>query len=235
VAIERRAAAPTVDLSLFRVPAFSGANVAILIFNLGTFGVFLYTSLYFQHVLGYTPVKAGAALLPWILVLIVVGPFTGKLTERVTPRLLIAGGLTVMAIGLALLTGIDEHSRYIDLLPGLVIGGLGGALTIPLNGVAVGAAPVEKSGVASGVFNTARETGGSLGIAVIGAVLATAQQHSATEGAAHAFATGYARGLTVAAALALVAAAVALLTLRPPLPKPKVRRAPLVPAVGEIG
>ena len=58
-----------------------------MIFNLGTFGVFLYTSLYFQHVLGYSPVKAGAALLPWILVLIVVGPFTGKLAERLTPRL----------------------------------------------------------------------------------------------------------------------------------------------------
>ena len=97
VAIERRAAAPTVDLALFRIPAFSGANVAIMIFNLGTFGVFLYTSLYFQHVLGYSPVKAGAALLPWILVLIVVGPFTGKLTDRLTPRLIIAGGLTVMA------------------------------------------------------------------------------------------------------------------------------------------
>src|SRR4029078_1006482 len=78
VAIERRAAAPTVDLSLFRIPAFSGANVAIMIFNLGTFGVFLYTSLYFQHVLGYSPLKAGAALLPWILVLIVVGPFLAE-------------------------------------------------------------------------------------------------------------------------------------------------------------
>jgi len=76
------------------------------------------TSLYFQNVLGYSPVKAGAALLPWILVLIVVGPLTGKLAERLTPRLLVAGGLTVMAAGLALLTGIEEHSRYIDLLPG---------------------------------------------------------------------------------------------------------------------
>jgi EmrB/QacA subfamily drug resistance transporter len=234
VAIERRAAAPTVDLSLFRTPAFSGANIAILIFNLGTFGVFLYTSLYFQNVLGYSPVKAGAALLPWILVLIVVGPLTGKLAERLTPPLLVAGGLTVMAAGLALLTGIDEHSRYIDLLPGLIIGGLGGALTIPLNGIAVGAAPVEKSGVASGVFNTARETGGSLGIAIIGAVLA-AQQHSTTQGAAHAFASGYARGLAVAACLALIAAVVALLTLGQPRTTRTVRHAPLMPAVGEMG
>ena len=95
----------------FRRPAFSGANVAILTFNLGTFGVFLYTSLFFQNVLGYSPVKAGSALLPWILVLIILGPLTGTLAERVTPRWLIAGGLLVMACGLALLTGINDAQR----------------------------------------------------------------------------------------------------------------------------
>jgi EmrB/QacA subfamily drug resistance transporter len=126
VAIERRAAAPTVDLSLFRRPAFSGANIAILVFNLGTFGVFLFTSLYFQNVLGYSPVTAGSALLPWILMLLIIGPFTGKLAEGIAPRHLIAGGLAVMAGGLLLLTGIDEHSTYRDLLPGLILGGLGG-------------------------------------------------------------------------------------------------------------
>ena len=179
IAIERRAAAPTIDLSLFRRAAFSGANIAILIFNLGTFGVFLYTSLYFQNVLAYSPVKAGTALLPWILVLLLLGPLTGKLADTSEPRHLIAGGLAVMATGLFLLTGIDEHSAYRDLLPGLILGGLGGALTIPLNGVAIGAAPVEKSGVASGIFNTARESGGALGIAVIGAVAAGGSRSAA--------------------------------------------------------
>ena len=208
VIAERRSAAPAVDLRLFRRPAFSGANVAILTFNLGTFGVFLYTSLYFQNVLGYSPLKAGSALLPWILVLIVLGPFTGVLAERVTPRWLIAGGLLVMAGGLALLTGIDEHSTYTDLLPGLVLGGVGGALTIPLSGVALAAAPVDNSGVASGVFNTAREAGGALGIAIIGAVVTAGGQTGP-----HAFAVGYGHGLTVAALLALAAAVVAVCTL----------------------
>lgn len=215
VLIERRASAPTVDLSLFRLRAFNGATVAILVFNLGTFGVFLYTSLYFQQVLDYSPVTAGAALLPWIVMLIVIGPFSGKLSERIAPRLLVSGGLVVMAAGLLLLTGIDDHSSYADLLPGLLIGGIGGALTIPLNAVAIGAVPVEKSGVASGIFNTARETGGSLGIAVIGAVLAAAQRDSLADGAnaAHAFAAGYTDGILVAAGLALIAALIALLTL----------------------
>jgi EmrB/QacA subfamily drug resistance transporter len=218
VLIERRADAPTVDLSLFRRRAFSGANVAILVFNLGTFGVFLYTSLYFQRVLGQSPVTAGVALLPWIAMLIVIGPFTGKLSERISARTLVVGGLTVMATGLLMLTGINERSSYTDLLPGLLIGGLGGALTIPLNAVAINAIPVEKSGIASGIFNTARETGGALGIAIIGAVLAGGQQHALAKGgsAAQAFAAGYTDGITVAAGLALVAALVAVLTLRAP-------------------
>jgi predicted MFS family arabinose efflux permease len=182
--------------------------VAIPTFNLGTFGVFLYTSLYFQNMLGYSPLKAGSALLPWILVLIVLGPFTGTLAERLTPRWLIAGGLLVMACGLALLTGIDEHSAYVDLLPGLVLGGIGGALTIPLSGVAIAAAPVEKSGVASGVFNTAREAGGALGITIIGAVVASGG-HAGVD----AFVAGYSRGIAVAAVLAVAAAIVAALTL----------------------
>ena len=220
IAIERRAAAPSIDLSLFRRAAFSGANIAILIFNLGTFGVFLYTSLYFQNVLGYSPVKAGTALLPWILMLLLLGPLTGKLADTLQPRHLIAGGLTVMAAGLFLLTGLDEHSAYRDLLPGLILGGLGGALTIPLNGVAIGAAPVEKSGVASGIFNTAREAGGALGIAVIGAVVAGAHDHAAAGGVAHAFAAGYARGLAVAAVLALLTAMTVLVTIREPRPAP---------------
>jgi MFS family permease len=189
--------------------------------------------LYFQNVLGQTPVQAGAALLPWILMLLLIGPFTGKLTQRVAPRLVIAGGLAVMGAGLLLLTGIDEHSTYTDLLPGLVLGGIGGALTIPLSDVAIGAAPVEKAGVASGVFNTAREAGGSLGIAVIGAVLSSAQHHTAAGGPAHAFAAGYAHGLLVAAALALVSAVVAVVTLREPRRDASSQLAPSVAATAE--
>lgn len=214
--VERRARAPMIDLALFRSTTFTGTNLVNLIVTLGTFGVFLYTSLFFQSVLGYSPASAGAALLPWIGTFLIVSPFTGKLAQRIPARWLITAGLVTMSLGLFLLSALDEHSTVINLLPGLLLGGLGGALTVPLANVAITTVPVEKAGVASGVFNTFRETGGSLGIAIIGAVFLAAQHHATAIGAspAHAFASGYGHGLAIAALLAVIGAAVAAVTIR---------------------
>jgi EmrB/QacA subfamily drug resistance transporter len=217
--VERRVRAPLVDLALFRNSTFTGVNLVQLIVTAGTFGVFLYTSLFFQRVLGYSPSRAGTALLPWIVTFLVIAPLTGKLAERFPTHRVIAAGLVIMGAGLLLLSGLDEHTTLAGLLPGLVLGGLGGALTVPLAGVAIEAASVERAGVASGVFNTFRETGGSLGIAVIGAVVLAGQHHADADGSpsAHAFAVGYGSGLGVAALLAFAGAVIALLTIgRPP-------------------
>ena len=216
---ERRARAPMLDLSLFRNPTFTGANLVGLIVTAGTFGVFLYTSLFFQDVLGYSPAHAGTALLPWIGIYLLIAPLTGKLLARFPARRVIVTGLAIMAAGLWLLSGLDEHSTLAELLPGLLLGGLGGALTVPLTDVAIGAAPIEKAGVASGVINTFRETGGSLGIAIIGAVFLAAQQHAGARGATppHAFAAGYGHGLAAAAILTAVGCALAMLTITRPV------------------
>lgn len=117
--------------------------------------------------------------------------------------------------GLLKLSGLDDHTTVAGLLPGLVLGGLGGALTVPLAGVVIGALPDERAGVVSGVFNAFRETGGSLGIAVIGAVFLAAQHHAGATGAtpAHAFAAGYGNGLRVAALLAFAGAIIAVLLI----------------------
>ena len=172
-----------------------------------------------------------AALLPWIGTFLIVAPLTGKLAERIPTRWLITGGLVTMAAGLVLLSGLDERSALIDLPPGLLLGGLGGGLTVPLANAALGAAPVEKAGVASGVFNTFRETGGALGIAIIGAVF-LATQHAATAhgaGPAHAFASGYGHGLAVAAILTVIAAGVAALTIGRQRRDPRANVAPPAP------
>jgi predicted MFS family arabinose efflux permease len=119
VEVERRADAPLLDLALFRSARFTSVNVVQLIVTAGTFGVFLYTSLFFQDVLGYSPARAGTALLPWIGTFLVVAPLTGRLTERISVRWVVSAGLVTMGGGLLLLSGLDEHSTLVELLPGL--------------------------------------------------------------------------------------------------------------------
>jgi EmrB/QacA subfamily drug resistance transporter len=217
VLVERRVRQPLVDPTLFQSRAFTGANVVALIVNLAAFGVFLFTSLFLQNVLGHSPVRAGAALLPWVAMLLAVAPITGNLAQRIPARHLVAAGLALLGTGLLLLAGVDEHSGYLALLPGLLVGGLGAALTIPVSAIALTAVDVDRAGIASGVLNTARETGGSLGIALTGAVLAYGQHHALDRGdsALHAFATGYSDGLVVAGVITVAAAALALAALRP--------------------
>jgi EmrB/QacA subfamily drug resistance transporter len=217
VLVERRAAAPMVDLSLFRIPAFSGANMLIGVVTLATFGVLFYTSLYLQEVLGFSAVRTGATFLPWVGLIILLAPLGGRLAELVPVHLLVSAGVALMGVALILFAGLDEHSRFTDMLPALLIGGLGGSLTTQLSTVVINSVPVAKSGVASGIHNTFRETGGALGIAIIGAVFASGRSHALAGGAtgAHAFVAGYSSGLTLGGLLAIGAAAVAAYALRP--------------------
>jgi EmrB/QacA subfamily drug resistance transporter len=213
--VERRAAAPMVDLSLFRIPAFTGANVLVMVVNLGTFGVLFYTSLYLQEVLGFSAVAAGATFLPWVGLIILLAPLGGRLAARVPVRTLVSVGVALMGLALLLFSGLDEHSTFADMLPPLLLGGLGGALTTQISSVVIGSVPASKAGVASGIHNTFRETGGALGIAVIGAVFAAGRSDAlaGASSAAHAFVSGYADGLRVAGLLSIAAAVIALLTL----------------------
>ena len=226
VAVERRAPAPMIDLSMFRSREFTVANVIVMVANLATFGVLLYTSLYLQDVVHESPVAAGAALLPWVLMIIVLAPLGGRLAARIPANVLVAAGMALMGVALLLFAGLGEHSTFLERLPALTVGGIGGALTIGLSNLAISAVPVERAGVASAVHNAFRETGGSFGIAIIGAVFAAAQSHALAAGStpAHAFVNGYSSGLTVGAMIVFGAAVLAFTTLRSPA------RAPLAPA-----
>jgi EmrB/QacA subfamily drug resistance transporter len=214
--IERRVESPMVDLSLFRIGAFSGANVVIMVVNLATFGVLLYLSLYLQGVVHYSPVRAGATLLPWIAMVIVLAPFGARFAERVQVRWLVSIGLVLMGIAMLLFAGLGEHTTFVATLPALLLGGIGGALTTPLSNVVIGAVPTAQAGVASGIHNTFRETGGSFGVAVIGAVFAAAQSHALAHGSSGtaAFVSGYSTGLRVAALIVFAGAALAAVMLR---------------------
>lgn len=214
--VEGRARAPMVDLSLFRNATFTGANVVMAVVNLALFGVLLYTSLYLQEVLHYSPVRAGATLIPWVGVIVLLAPFGGKLAERIPVRWLVSTGVVLVGLALLLFSNIGEHATFVEMLPALLVGGIGGSLTTPLTAAALGAVRTEQAGVAAGIHNTFRETGGAIGVALMGAVFVAAQSSSLAGGssAAHAFVAGYSDALRIGAAVTFAVAIVAVKTLR---------------------
>ncbi|TQM37827.1 MFS transporter [Pseudonocardia cypriaca] len=167
---ERRASAPMLPLDLLRRPAFVGPNVAAGAMNLVLNGMLFVTTLFLQGVQHRGPVAAGVALLPMFLPLAFLAPLAGRLTARFGPRPPLLGGALVAALGAAGFALFEPDSGYLALLPAFLGIGIGaGLFTAPVVAAAMAAVP-ERSGLASGINNTARQTGTALGIAVFGAV-----------------------------------------------------------------
>jgi EmrB/QacA subfamily drug resistance transporter len=173
VQLERHQRLPMLDLSLFRNGTFVGANLAVLLVALAMFGVFFFISLYMQGVLGYSAVKAGAAFLPLTILIILVAPIAGRSSDRFGSRWLMTGGMLLIAVQLLYLSRLSVDETYWQILPAMILGGFGMALVMtPSAAAAIRALPVDKSGVGSAVLNAFRQVGGSLGIALIGAIMA---------------------------------------------------------------
>jgi len=219
ILLELHQRAPMLDLSLFRSATFAGANVVALLVGLAMFGVFFFMSLYMQNVLGYTPVRAGASFLPMTVLIIIVAPIAGRVSDRIGPRWLIATGMALVSGALLIFAQLEVDSSWWHLLPGMMIGGFGMAITMtPMTAAAVGAVPVAKAGVGSGVLNTFRQVGLALGIAVMGAILAASQSDALANGSApnEAFVAGLQDAMYVGAAFALSAAVIGALTISRP-------------------
>ena len=212
VVIERRRRAPMLDLSLFRSGTYAGANIAMLLVALSMFGVFFFVSLYMQNVLGYSAVQAGAAFLPMTILIILVAPVAGKASDKFGSRWLMTIGMVLIGVQLLYLSQLGADSTFWNLLPGFLIGGLGMAITMtPTAAAATRAVPVEKSGVGSAVLNAMRQVGGSVGIALMGAIVAAeASGRPGLEG----FMAGFERSLLVAAGIAFAGAVVAFALVR---------------------
>jgi EmrB/QacA subfamily drug resistance transporter len=217
VLLELRQRRPMLDLTLFRNATFSGANVAMLLVALAMFGVFFYVSLYVQQILGYSPVEAGASFLPATILIAVLAPFVGRVVDRVGSRWLTSSGMVLLALSLVLFARLGTGSSYWEILPGLVVMGVGMALTMtPTTAAAMGSVPRDQAGVGSAVLNSMRQVGGSLGIAITGAIVAHVTSTSLAAGDTQpvAFVHGFQRGLEVAAAIALAGAVVAVVSMR---------------------
>jgi EmrB/QacA subfamily drug resistance transporter len=216
VVLESRQRLPMLDLALFKDPTFSGANVTMLLVTLAMFGIFFYNSLFIQNVLHYSAIQTGAIFLPMTVLIILIAPRAGKLTDAIGARWLMGGGLTLVAASLVVFAQLDQSSTFWNILPGLIVGGIGMALVMtPATAAAMGSVPVDKAGVGSAVLNSSRQVGGSLGIAVMGAIVA-GQVHVARTSPQFVdqFVSGYHRALYVAALIALAGAGVAVATVR---------------------
>jgi predicted MFS family arabinose efflux permease len=113
------------DLSLFRNPTFSGANATMGLLGLAMFGIFFYNSLFLQNILGYSAIETGATFLPLTLLIMLVAPAAGKLSDRIGPRWLMGAGMTLLTGSLLLFGTLDAQSSFWDILPGLLVAAWG--------------------------------------------------------------------------------------------------------------
>jgi EmrB/QacA subfamily drug resistance transporter len=171
IAIESRVGEPMLPLGLFRIPSFTGVQLAAFAVSASLFSLFLYLTLYLQNYLGYTPFQAGLRYLPITLLVFVFSALAGGLIGRVSSRVLMSFGLVMTGTGLLLMSGIDVGSGWTTLLGGFLIAGAGvGLLNPAIADVAVSVVPKERSGMAAGINDTFRQVGVAVGIAVWGAV-----------------------------------------------------------------
>jgi EmrB/QacA subfamily drug resistance transporter len=172
--VERLSRKPMFDLSLFRVPTFSGGSVAAFGINGCVYAMLLYIVLYLQDLLGYSALQTGLRLLIMSAVTLPAAIASGRLSSRVPVRLLIGTGLALSGAGLLLMAGLAADSNWTHLIPGLVVAGVGSGLVNPaLASTAVGVVPHRAAGMASGINTTFRQVGVATGIAVFGTLFAT--------------------------------------------------------------
>jgi EmrB/QacA subfamily drug resistance transporter len=202
--IERRSASPLVRLSIFREKALAVGDLTILLLMASMISFFFFASLYLQDTLGYGPLKTGLAFLPITLIIIVVAGAAQNVVGRIGVRAMGVMGMTLAAVGMALLINVPEHGSYITnlLLPFIPFAVGAGFAFVALTMLGTAGVGPEDAGLAGGLYNTSQQVGGALGLAVLSSIATGA---STTMGGYHiAFAGG---------AIMLAAGAVLLLVL----------------------
>src|SRR5215218_8806523 len=213
-ALERHTARPLLRVERLADRAVGGGFALMLAASAILFGTFLLLSLYMQDVLGTGPLETGLAFLPLALAAGAGAHVGSQLISLGGVRVPMAGSFAVSAAGLLLLSGADPDGSYLtDVLPGMLIAGLGLGVVLVAVAVAVlTGARDEESGMLSGLNTTGHEIGGSLGVAVL-VTIATAAIGAAPASGTAAFATGIGDAFMAAAGLAIAASLVALIVL----------------------
>jgi EmrB/QacA subfamily drug resistance transporter len=172
VLIEQRSAEPLVRLSIFRVRSLTTANLAMFLAFSGMFAMFFFNTQYIQDVLGFGPLKAGVAFLPFTAGIMVSAGLASTFAPRIGVKPVAAAGMVLTILGLLLFARMPLDGSYAsDVLPGMLLASLGmGAIFMPLTLVATTGLKNEDQGLASGLFNTSQQVGGALGLAVLSTI-----------------------------------------------------------------
>lgn len=205
---ERRARAPMLPMRFFRLRAFATANPANFSVFASLYGTLFFLAQYFQTALGEGPLGAGLRLMPWTATLMVCAPIAGRLADRYGERTFVVIGLLLQSIAAGWIAAVaDTDTAYLELLPALVVGGVGLTMAMPAAQKAVvGAVQPHEIGQASGAFMMLRILGGVFGVAVAVAVFSGVGGYaSAAE-----FSAGFTGAMTVVAAFAIIGMLVAL-------------------------
>jgi EmrB/QacA subfamily drug resistance transporter len=214
IASQARSETTMIDLSLFKRPAFVGAQITAFAISSSMFAMFLYLTLYLQDALHLSPLQTGVRFLPLSAISFFAAPLAGRLSSSVPVRALLGFGLALNAIAMWSMSHVATDSHWTVLLPGFLIGGIGiGFVNAPLATTAIGTVRVERAGMASGINNTFRQIGIATGIAALGAIFeatAGSQQHATPAEFVH----GLHVILLVGAGVAAVGAVLALLLVR---------------------
>jgi EmrB/QacA subfamily drug resistance transporter len=243
VAVELTRRDPMLDLSLLRNPSFSTLLLAGGLMTASAWAAMTYESLWLQSLLGLTPIKAGLVMLPSALMAFIVSAGLGRHMHRLSPRLLIGGGLLIIAAGDSAQAFIRSGTGWWVIIPGVAILGAGAGLVLPpFSSTAMALVPRERAGMAAGAATTFRQLGYAFGIAVLGEVFSGGLTRVAGSGIApalsgggadavlarhprlsqpvhEAFAAGLDQTLLVAAALGIVAALLVFALVRTPHPE----------------
>jgi EmrB/QacA subfamily drug resistance transporter len=203
--VERRVKEPMLPLEFFRNRGFAATQAGTFAISASFFAVFIYTTLYLQNILGLSAIQTGLVYMPGTVIMFFVSGASAQLGEKVSPRLMISGGLVLIAVGMLAMTVAGVNSSWVIILPGEIIALIGTGLFNPaMSGVAMGSLPQRHSGLAAGAYDTFRQAGMAVGIAALGALIPASA--ALGHGNPHAYVDGMREALVAGAALALLGA-----------------------------
>ena len=203
---------PLVPFRIFRSRSLAMANLTMFLVGGAFFAMWYFLTFYYQHILGYGPVKAGFAFLPMAVAIIVGAQISSRILARTGARPLLLTGATFATLGFLWISLIQPHSSYLGaiVVPSVICAFAMGLLFTPLATTATAGVDRAEAGLASGVLNTARQVGGSLSLAILGTVAADRSATFVNPTSSEALVSGYQRAFQISAVITLLALAVSL-------------------------